>query len=306
MGRGLRQMLGTIDKLTLAHRRPLRLAVVPVAAAATVFSIIGKGLGWRIGGIAILAVVALWTYLLYFIADQRYERIRIRDTTCEPLELSIVQLHQHVCKTTDYWDYLRSLLAEVASTSIPEIRVEPVELPGKVTELGESFTGSEKMMRELLDHIIPPKSRYVVYYVLDEKLQASSEVHNGWKGRPPDLQQDSLRHKLLLTTVQAGKWVVLPDVVHPAPEDVKFTPLCFDKALFQSFASLPLRVEESVSGAGQEYGLGVGVLIVESPNINGISERFCLTAVQVAADILALAFVSARSNFHPESIDAKR
>ena len=298
-------MLGSIDQLARAHGRRLRLAVLPVAAAATVFTVVGKGLGWRIGGVVILAVVTIWTYILYFIADHRCEQMRIQDASgfSGP---NGTQLHRHVCETTEYWDYLRDLLAEVANTSIPDVLAEPVELPSASVELGSGFLGSEKMMRELLDHIMPPKSRYVVYYIFGNKFQASSEIHNGWKGRPPDLQRDSLRQELLLAMVKLGEWVVIPDVRKPAPEDDRFTPLCFDKAGFQSFASLPLRVEEPVNRLGQQYGMAVGALIIESPSVNSISQDFCRTAMQVAADILALAFASARSRFAGEDADAKR
>ena len=37
------------------------------------------------------------------------------------------QLHQHVCETTEYWDYLHDLLTEVANTSIPDVLAEPVD-----------------------------------------------------------------------------------------------------------------------------------------------------------------------------------
>ncbi len=287
-----------IDQLARAHGRRLRLAVLPVAAAATIFTVVGKGLGWRIGAIAILAAVTIWTYVLYFMADQRCEQLRTR--------VKVSQLHQHVCESTEYWDYLRDLLTEVASASIPDALSEPSELPTTSTELGQGFAGSEKMMRELLDHIIPPRTRYVIYYIFGDKMQASSEVHNGWKGRPPDLQRDSLRHELLLTMIKLGEWVVLPDVKNPTPEDNRFSPLCFEPAKFQSFASLPLRVEEPVNNSDQQNGLAVGALILESANVNGVSENFCRTAMQVAADILALAFASARSRFHSEAPDAKR
>jgi hypothetical protein len=298
-------MFGTIDGLARAQGRRLRVAVLPVAAAATIFSVVGKGLGWRIGAIAILAAVTIWTYVLYFMADRRCEQMRSQNTTAGSSGSdAVTQLHQHVCETTDYWDYLHDLLAEVANTSIPDILAEPAELPTNSAELGPGFIGSEKMMRELLDHLIPPKSRYVAYYIFGDKMLPSSEVHNGWKGRPPDLQRDSLRHELLLTMVQRGDWLVLPDVNNPAPEDREYTPLCFDKNKFQSFGSLPLRVEEPVSNTGPQYGLAVGALIIESPMANDVSEDFCRTAMQVAADTLALAFASARSRFTRGSVNA--
>jgi hypothetical protein len=37
-------VLGSIDQLARAHGRRLRLAVLPAAAAATVFTVVGKGL----------------------------------------------------------------------------------------------------------------------------------------------------------------------------------------------------------------------------------------------------------------------
>lgn len=187
-------MLGSLDQLARAHSRRLRLAVLPIAAAATVITVVGKGLGWRIGGIAILATVTIWTYILYFMADQRCEKMQAIGTTSSSAEPNATQLHHYVCETTEYWDYLHDLLTEVANTSIPELVAEPVELPAASTDLGQGFVASERMMREFLDHIIPPSSRYVAYYILNGGMQASSEIHNGWKGRPPDLRSEPLRH----------------------------------------------------------------------------------------------------------------
>jgi hypothetical protein len=294
-----------LQELIRDHGRRIRVAALPVVAAAAVFTVIGKGLGWRIGTIAILAVVTIWMYVLYFLADQRYERLETQAAAPRSPESS-PQLHEQVCETTDYWDYLHDLLAEVANASIPDVLAEPAGLPSTSAELGPGFAGCEKMMREFIDHVIPSKSRYVVYYIFGDKMLASSEVHNGWKGRPHDLQLDPEREQLLLTMVKRGDWVVLPDVNHPAPGDRKLTSLCFDKAEFQSFASLPLRVEAPVNHLGLQYAMAVGALIVECPQVNGMSENFCHTAMQIAVDILALAFASARAKSAEESADAKR
>jgi hypothetical protein len=275
-----------------------------VVAAATVFSVIGKGLGWRIGGIVILAVVATWAYVLYFMADRRYEQMKIRDAAPELSALNGAQLHKHVCETTDYWEYLHNLLAEVATTNVPTVLDEPIERPTNSAELGKGFIGSERMMRELLDHIVPPKSRYVAYYIFDSGMQASSEVQNGWKGRPPDLQREPMKQELLLTKVTLGDYIVLPDAENPAPKDRKYTFLCFDKSRFRSFAALPLRVDEPVDNMDRQFGMAVGALLIESPNVGELSENFCSTAIQVAADILALAFAAARSSFTGEGSDA--
>jgi hypothetical protein len=295
-------MVGRVDQLIRGHGRRIRVAALPVVAAAAVFTVIGKGLGWRIGTIAILAGVTIWMYALYFLADQRYERMETQGTASRSSE-SYAQLHEQVCETTAYWDYLHDLLAEVANASIPDVLAEPTELPSTSTALGSGFAGCEKMMREFIDHVIPPKSRYVVYYIFGDKMLASSEVHNGWKGRPPDLQLEPERERLLLTMVKRGDWVVLPDVNNPAPGDRRLTSLCFDKTEFQSFASLPLRVEEPVNYLGLQYAMAVGALIIESPEVNGMSESFCHTAMQIAVD---MAFASARAKFAGESADAKR
>lgn len=299
-------MIGTIDQLVRAHSRRIRVAALPIVAAAAILSVIGKGLGWRIGGIAILAAVTIWMYALYFRADQCCERLQTQAAGSGMSKPYAAQLHEQVCETTEYWDYLHDLLTEVANASIPDVLTEPPELPAISTELGPAFAGCEKMMREFLDHITPPRSRYVVYYLLGDNMLASSEVHNGWKGRPPDLRLALERQRLLLTMVKRGDWVVLPDVNNPAAGDRELTSLCFDRAEFQSFASLPLRVEQPVNSLGQQYGMAVGTLIIESPEVNGMSEAFCHTAMQIAVDILALAFASARSKFTEEGADAKR
>lgn len=303
MARGL----ASIDRLAAAHGRRLRLAVLPVAVAATVLTVVGKGLGWRVGGIAVLAAVAIWAYLLYFLADQRCERISKEIAAFSTIDANSIQLHQHVCETKEYWEYLRGSLAEVANTGATGILGEPTRLPATSEELGQGFTGAERLLREWLDHLAPPKSRYVVYYVFNDEMQASAEIHSGWKGRPPDLRHDSVRHNLLLTMVKLGTWVVLPDVGRPEPGDEKFVPLCFDRTDFHSFACLPLRVEEPASSSSyQRNGLAVGALIVESPTANGLTENFCGTAIQVAGDILALSFANARANFGTENGHVKR
>jgi hypothetical protein len=277
-----------------------------VAAAATVLTVVGKGLGWRIGGIAILAAVTIWTYILYFMADRRCEKMQVLGAGTNPSSPISTQLHQCVCETTEYWDYLHDLLAEVANTTIPNVLADPAAFPANSTELGQGLADSEKMMRELLGYILPSKSRYVAYYILAGNAQASAEMHNGWKGRPPDLRREPLRHGLLLDTIKERNWIVLPDVENPSATDRKYVPLCFDKTRFRSFAFLPLRVDGPVNNLGQRHGLSFGALIIESPSANSLSEDFCGTALQTAADIIALAFAGARSNFAEEGTDAKR
>ncbi|HTX85209.1 MAG TPA: hypothetical protein VME44_23745 [Streptosporangiaceae bacterium] len=266
----------------------------------------GKGLGWRTGGIVTLTAVTVWTYFLYYLAEERVKRIS-EEARITPLEPQASQLHQHVCQSDDYWKYLRDLLAELAEVAEAGVLTGPAIQPTTSTDLGQGFIQAEKMMREWLDHLTPPYSRYVVYYLSGESMQASSEVHNGWKGRPPDLQRDSLRRDILTTLAKLGRWVVLPDVEQLTPEDEEYLPLCFDRVRYQSFASLPLKVEEPVPRNNvQQNGLAVGVLIIESPGANEISVDFCRTAVLTACDILALAFASAWSSFSKGQIDAKR
>jgi hypothetical protein len=202
---------------------------------------------------------------------------------------------------------MHNFLAELAEVAHAGVLAEPKTLPTMPKDLGQEFLDAEKMMRELLDHVVSPDGRYVAYYVFGGRMQASSEVQNGWGRRPPNLQRDSLRHDLLIKLSKLGKWVVLPDVKHPDPEDEEYVQLCFDSAGFQSYACLPLTVEEpAVRNTLQRKGMGVGVLIIECPAANEINVNFCKTAILAACDILALAFASARSNFTGEQVDAKR
>ena len=73
-------------------------------------------------------------------------------------------------------------------------------------------------------------------------------------------------------------------------------------------AEPPIRVavEEPVNNLSQQNGLAVGALIIESPSVDGVSANFCRTAIQIAVDILALAFANARSKFTEEETNAKR
>jgi hypothetical protein len=298
---------GRIEELAVDHGPLLRRVVLPVTVAAALFTVFGKGLGLRIGGIAILAAVTIWTCILYFFAEQHFERVTRQFRNSNTLDSQVSQLHQHVCETDRYWKYLHDFLAELAEVANTGVLEEPTALPTTPADLGQGFLDAEKMMRELLDHLIPSDSRYVAYYIFSDRMQASPEVQNGWRRRPPDLQRDSLRRDLLARLARLGKWVVLPNVKQPAPEDEEYVPLCFDSANFQSFACLPLTVEEpSKRKATQRNGLAVGVLVIESPGVNEIGVNFCKTAVLTACDILALAFASARSNFTKERIDAKR
>ena len=300
-------VVGRIQELAVDHGRLLRRIVLPVTVGAAIFTIFGKGFGFRIGGIVILAAVTIWTCVIYLAAEQHFDRVIKQHRGSSSPESLTSQLHRHVCETDRYWKYLHDFLAELAEVTNTSVLAEPTTLPTRSADLGQGFLDAEKMMREFLDHLIPSDSRYVAYYIFSGHMQASSEVQNGWARRPPDLQRDSLRHELLVKLAKLNKWVVLPNVKQPDPGEEEYVQLCFDSANFQSFACLPLTVEEpAVKNASQRNGLAVGVLVIESPNVNEISVTFCKTAVLTACDILALAFASARSNFTKERIDGNR
>jgi hypothetical protein len=264
------------------------------------YSLLSVKVLWRIGTISMLAAVTIWTYVLYYLAEQRLARLGQQITGADARTNQAGSMHAQVCLSDQYWRDLRNLLAELAEVAGANILAEPTIPPTSPAELGLCFLEAERMMREWLEHLIPPDSRYVVYYIFGGFLYPSPEVQRGWDRRPPDLQRDAFRRDELLKLTKINKWVVVPNINQPDPGDEEYFPLCFDASI-QSFAFLPLMVEEPASrSATQRNGLAVGTLIIDSKAVDQISVEFCTRAVLATCDVLALAFASARSRFSKE------
>ncbi len=278
-------LLEQLDRFGTLHGRQLRRLALPIVVVATLCSMAGEGFGIRATGTIALALVAVWAIALYIVSEQKYEKLT-STTVREAFEINVLQLHQHVCTTASYWEYLRYVLAEVAKAGLVS---HTAGVPQDMGSLGKSLVNVETMVREWLDQLVPANSRYVVYYMVEETLEASSVVHNGWRGRPPDFRSDSRRLEIFLAKARLGEWIVVPDVTRPALNDRNHVDLAFDCVAFKSFALVPLRIEEPLGGTDADV-LPIGCLVIEGKAAGSLTEHFCRTAIQVTADLLALAF----------------